>query len=194
MQCAQSDDRSRHAGLRQDPLTRKPRRGNTTAGLFAHQRGQNLLKHVSDPLQVERALGIRSTVGAQFGTKLGVGAQFRRRLPETPRYRLVRQRCPRWHEPPCAPQGSPVVLLAGSAAPCIDKTAPWRARQTALPRCQVWRRARRRLQAPGAGLSRAAAVKASVPEARGRPDEGQRFHAYAFGHDNHRSVLPVLSR
>jgi hypothetical protein len=27
MQCAQSDDRSRHAGLRPDPLTRKPRRG-----------------------------------------------------------------------------------------------------------------------------------------------------------------------
>jgi hypothetical protein len=27
MQCAQSDDRSRHAGLRPDPLTRKPRKG-----------------------------------------------------------------------------------------------------------------------------------------------------------------------
>jgi hypothetical protein len=27
MQCAQSDDRPRHAGLRPDPLTRKPRRG-----------------------------------------------------------------------------------------------------------------------------------------------------------------------
>jgi len=38
MQCAQWDDRSRHAGLRPNPLTRKPRRGNTTAGLFAHQR------------------------------------------------------------------------------------------------------------------------------------------------------------
>ena len=38
MQCAQSDDKSRHAGLRPDPLTRKPRWGNTTAGLFAHQR------------------------------------------------------------------------------------------------------------------------------------------------------------
>ena len=38
MQRAQSDDRSRHAGLRPDSLTRKPRRGNTTAGLFAHQR------------------------------------------------------------------------------------------------------------------------------------------------------------
>jgi hypothetical protein len=39
MQCAQPNDRSRHAGLHSDPLTRKPRRENTTASLFAHQRG-----------------------------------------------------------------------------------------------------------------------------------------------------------
>ncbi len=44
MQRAQSDDRSRHAGLRPDPLTRKPRRGPTTVGLFAHQRAGKAVK------------------------------------------------------------------------------------------------------------------------------------------------------
>jgi hypothetical protein len=38
MQRAQPDDRARNAGLRPDPLTRKPRKANTIAGLSAHQR------------------------------------------------------------------------------------------------------------------------------------------------------------
>jgi hypothetical protein len=38
MQCAQSDYRSRHAGLRPDPLTASREGWNTTAGLFPHQR------------------------------------------------------------------------------------------------------------------------------------------------------------
>jgi hypothetical protein len=42
MQCAQSDDRSRHAGLRPDPLTRKPRKGEhnrrSCSRTNAHQR------------------------------------------------------------------------------------------------------------------------------------------------------------
>jgi len=43
MQRAQPDVGSRHAGLHPDPLTRNRRGGNTTAGLFVHQRDTNQL-------------------------------------------------------------------------------------------------------------------------------------------------------
>ena len=85
MQRAQSDDRSRHAGLRPDPLTRKPRRGPTTVGLFAHcnaietglavrlvfnqplRQTEGLLRSMADILKIDIAIPDHTTLSRRGG-------------------------------------------------------------------------------------------------------------------------------